>query len=150
MSNRTRSELQKLKRKLKGAGVLARMGKISRAAISNILSGKSRPSSATVMKLATSLDKEAACALVAAYLTDEIPSHLRSFVRVEIRENQDGLWGPSESFYKKFDLLRPEARQLVEALVQELLDPHNPDSPLLYMGKTNVISTWDHAGHTRD
>jgi transcriptional regulator with XRE-family HTH domain len=149
MSSRTRSELQKLKRKLKGAGVLARMGKISHAAISNILSGKSRPSAATVMKLAASLDREAACALVAAYLTDEIPPNLRRFIRVEIRETEDALWGPSDRFFKQFDLLRPEARQIVEALVQELLDPHNPNSPILYMDR-QANSAWGYGDHTGD
>lgn len=145
MSSRTRSELQKLKRKLKSAGVLAQMGKVSRAAISNILSGKSRPSTATVMKLAKSLDRAAACALVAAYLTDEIPPHLRRLVRVEIREKEDGSWGSADRFYKNFDLLRPEARQLVEALVQQLLDPHNPDTPVIYMDKA-ILATSDHTG----
>jgi transcriptional regulator with XRE-family HTH domain len=133
MSGRTRFELQKLKRKLKSAGVLADKSNVSRAALSRILSGKTRPSARTVFKLSSSLDIPTASQLIAAYLSDEIPENMRRHVRVEVRLPQDKRWMCADRFCEQVQLLPVEQRQLVENLVYHLLRPNDPNTPILYM-----------------
>lgn len=133
MSGRTRSALQKLKRRLKSAGVLADKSHVSRAALSRILSGKSRPSARTVFKLASSLDVATASQLIAAYLTDEIPENMRRHVRVEVRLPKEEKWTNADRFWEQLQALPIEQRQLVENLVYHLLRPNNPDTPIIYM-----------------
>lgn len=134
MSNRTRSELQRLKRQLKKADLLANLAKVSPASISRILSGKSRPSAATVFKLAASLDSRAGARLVAAYLSDEIPVTLRPYIRVRIRNDGEENW-PAEidKLWQKINLLKPDVRSLMESVVDQLLRPDDPNSPVIYM-----------------
>jgi transcriptional regulator with XRE-family HTH domain len=133
-SNRTRSELQRLKRQLKKAGLLANLAKVSPASISRILSGKSRPSAATVFKLAASLDNHAGARLVAAYLSDEIPETLRPYIRVRVRNDGEENWPVEiDRLWQKINLLKPDVRSLVESVVDQLLNPQDPNSPVIYM-----------------
>jgi transcriptional regulator with XRE-family HTH domain len=129
----TLAELNKLKRKLKRAGKLAELGSVSRAAISRILAGKTRPSKKTIWKLAKSLDRSDGCNLIAAFLTDEIPDFHRRFLRVEVRE--EGKWAAfgDARFFKEVQLLNPEQRQLVQSIVHQLLHPHDPNTPVIYL-----------------
>jgi transcriptional regulator with XRE-family HTH domain len=132
--NRTRSELQKLKRQLKKAGLLADLAEVSPASISRILSGKSRPSAQTVFKLAASLDHRAGARLVAAYLSDEIPTALRPYIRVRIRNDGEENWSAEiDKLWQKINLLKPDVRSLVESVVDQLLHPQDPNSPVIYM-----------------
>jgi transcriptional regulator with XRE-family HTH domain len=121
MSGRARSQLQKLRRKLKSAGVLADKSNVSRAALSRILSGKSRPSARTIFRLASHLDTVTASELIGAFLSDQIPEHLRPCIRVELRQSLDAAWRAEDRLEAKIESLPLEVRQLIEQLIDYIL-----------------------------
>lgn len=135
MSTRTRWELEQLRRKFKKAGLLADASRISPAAISRLLSGKSRPSFRTICKLVASLeDKEAACKLVQAYLMDEIPKEVRHRISIIVHDE-----GKNEThdelLARKIAMLSTHTRALIEDLVNQLLNPHDPHGPVIHLSR---------------
>jgi hypothetical protein len=133
---RTRSQLAKLKGRFKKAGVLADMSKISRAAFSRALAGKSRLGLKTLYKLVDQLDTESAAELMAAYLMDMIPPKLDGEVYVCLRRDPRNApsWDP---LVQKILALPPEPRiafeQLADVLLQSGREP--PEGPITLLDK---------------
>lgn len=133
---RTRSQLAKLKGKFKKAGILADLSKVSRAAFSRALAGKSRLGLKTLYRLVGQLDTESAAELMAAYLMDMIPPKLDGEVYVCLRRDPKNApsWDP---LVQKILALPPEPRivfeQLADVLLQSRQEP--PEGPITMLTK---------------
>jgi transcriptional regulator with XRE-family HTH domain len=131
MGVRVRSELRKLKKKLRrgdGHVSLASLSKISPTVLSRILSGKARLSAKALQRLAGALDIEDAKRLVAAYQTDLIPKRLQDQICVCVRKPEkekdaDCCWQYWEPFIQKIHALPPESRAALEHIVESMRSP---------------------------
>jgi hypothetical protein len=110
MMKRTRGQIKALRRKLKQAGV-------AKSTIFRVLSGKSRPSLGTVLKLIDALDEESATKLIAAFLSDEVPPKLRRRVRILVRDSAHDEFKSWSSAAQKFEALPPDLQLHHEALM---------------------------------
>jgi transcriptional regulator with XRE-family HTH domain len=127
-NHRTSSELKKLKRKFKKAGLLADTTKVSGATISRILSGKTRPSQRTLAKLVEVLDTKTAAQFFAAYFSDQIPRSLRKELQVSLRGKD------SNPFVLKIlsldDKYIAHLEPIVDALLNQQSGPNKPTAIL--------------------
>jgi transcriptional regulator with XRE-family HTH domain len=133
MGARTRSELKKLKRRLRrGESSLATLTKLSPTVLSRIFSGKARLSVKALQRLVGALDIEDAKRLVAAYQTDLIPKRLQDQICICVRKpdkekNTDCCWQYWEPFIQKIHALPLESRAALEHIVESMGSP--PESP---------------------
>ena len=133
MGARTRSELKKLKKRLRrGESSLATLTKLSPTVLSRIFSGKARLTVKAFQRLVGALDIEDAKRLVAAYQTDLIPKKLQDQICICVRKpgkekDADRCWQYWEPFIQKIHALPPESRAALEHIVESMGSP--PESP---------------------
>ena len=133
----TRTQLKKLKRKFK-IGKLKVPG-LSGPTLSRALAGRKRPSRETIWKIVAALDPVSGSQLMSAYLADDIPKDLRTRICISMREDVSDTcrcWNP---LVQKILALKPDLAASVERIVDELLNPSSPDTPVINLSSLAKI-----------